>query len=75
MSATIHDISQYEDDFEILLAPSSALDEALAQPKTQAATTVHEPPFDFSLAGAGIAVLLWMALFVGFLYSWFTMGS
>ena len=39
------------------------------------AATVHEPHFDLSLAGAGAAILVWMALFAGFLFSWFTMGS
>lgn len=41
----------------------------------QAAATVHEPHFDLSLAGAGVAVVLWMALYAGFLFSWFTMGK
>ena len=73
MSATINDISHYEDDFEILLQPSRPLDEALSQTKTQALTV--EPRFDYTLAGAGAAILVWMALFAGFLYSWFTMGG
>ncbi len=35
----------------------------------------HEPHFDVSLAGGGVAIVLWMALFTGFLYSWFTLGG
>lgn len=45
------------------------------RPGTKTQATPHEPHFDVSLAGAGIAILLWMALFTGFLYSWFTLGS
>lgn len=76
MNATLNDTSHYADDFEIDVEPAGSLDEALTRPKAlDAAVLEVEPPFDLSLAGAGIAVLLFMALFSGFLYSWFTMGS
>lgn len=31
--------------------------------------------FDLPMVGAWAAVLVWMVLFAGFLYSWFTMGQ
>lgn len=45
------------------------------RPGTKTQAPKHEPHFDVSLAGAGVAILLWMALFTGFLYSWFALGS
>lgn len=75
MNATIDDSRNYADDFDILLEPATFLDDASPETKAQAATILHEPHLDVSLAGAGVAILLWMALFTGFLYSWFTMGG
>lgn len=49
-------------------------------PQTQPATTKTEDVhlaaiIDLPMLGAWTAILVWMALFAGFLYSWFTMGG
>ena len=75
MNATTINDSHYADDFELILEPDTPLNEARADAKAPATVTFPELHLDGSLAGAGVAILLFMALFVGFLHSWFTSGS
>lgn len=42
--------------------------------ETQTLSQAQTPTIDVSMMGAWTAIIVWMALFGGLLYSWFTMG-